>query len=209
MTLSGEFPGFDWRNTPAYKHPGGKDCPCPKHEYIREQINFAKQMNNERGSNRESSRVTLRFCPDHYRVYVDEVIPSMPLKYRILTKIALRMGAIKVVQLKYMEVGAVLLLQVRIRRLRQKERAAAAVDGAGRHCGLICILGLLGVSVVALLAAQGAALAIQKDALAYVRLKVRLRRLCVLAGAVAEGALGVEKLYDASPSAYGAPLCHG
>lgn len=102
-----EFPGFDWRNTPAYKHPGGKDCPCPKHEYIREQINFAKQMNNERGSNRgssrESSRVTLRFCPDHYRVYVDEVIPSMPLKYRILTKIALRMGAIKVVQLKYME----------------------------------------------------------------------------------------------------------
>ena len=98
-----EFPEFDWKNTPAYKHPGGKDCPCPKHEYIREQINFAKQMNNERGSNRESSRVTLRFCPDHYRVYVDEVIPSMPLKYRILTKIALRMGAIKVVQLKYME----------------------------------------------------------------------------------------------------------
>lgn len=94
-----EFPGFDWRNTPAYKHPGGKDCPCPKHEYIREQINFTKQMNNER----ESSRVTLRFCPDHYRVYVDEVIPSMPLKYRILTKMALRMGAIKVIQLKYME----------------------------------------------------------------------------------------------------------
>ena len=38
------FPGFDWKNTPAYKHPGGKDCPCPKHEYIREQINVAKTM---------------------------------------------------------------------------------------------------------------------------------------------------------------------
>jgi len=40
-----EFPDFDWKNTPAYKHPGGKNCPCPKHEYIREQINFTKQVN--------------------------------------------------------------------------------------------------------------------------------------------------------------------
>ena len=40
-----DFPGFDWKNTPAYKHPGGKDCPCPKHEYIREQINVAKTLN--------------------------------------------------------------------------------------------------------------------------------------------------------------------
>ena len=40
-----EYPDFDWKNTPAYKHPGGKDCPCPKHEYIREQINFTKQVN--------------------------------------------------------------------------------------------------------------------------------------------------------------------
>jgi hypothetical protein len=37
-----DFPDFDWKNTPAYKHPGGKDCPCPKHEYIREQISVAK-----------------------------------------------------------------------------------------------------------------------------------------------------------------------
>ena len=44
-----EFPGFDWKNTPAYKHPGGKNCPCPKHEYIREQIKFAKTV-NESGS---------------------------------------------------------------------------------------------------------------------------------------------------------------
>ena len=33
-----EYPDFDWKNTPAYKHPGGKNCPCPKHEYIREQV---------------------------------------------------------------------------------------------------------------------------------------------------------------------------
>ena len=36
------FPKFDWKNTPAYKHPLGRDCPCPKHEYIREQISIAK-----------------------------------------------------------------------------------------------------------------------------------------------------------------------
>ncbi len=22
-----EYPDFDWKNTPAYKHPGGKNCP--------------------------------------------------------------------------------------------------------------------------------------------------------------------------------------
>jgi len=38
------FPEFDWKNTPAYKHPLGRDCPCPKHEYIREQISIAKNL---------------------------------------------------------------------------------------------------------------------------------------------------------------------
>ena len=95
-----EFPEFDWKNTPAYKHPGGKDCPCPKHEYIREQINFTKQV-NEKG--KEPSKVTLKFCPDHYKVYMEEVIPSMPLKYKLLTKIALKIGAIQVHILTHMQ----------------------------------------------------------------------------------------------------------
>ena len=43
-----DFPDFDWKNIPAYKHPGGKDCPCPKHEYIREQINVAKSVSQHR-----------------------------------------------------------------------------------------------------------------------------------------------------------------
>ena len=34
---------------------------------------------------------------------MDEVIPAMPLKYKLLTKIALKLGAIQVEQLKYME----------------------------------------------------------------------------------------------------------
>jgi len=37
-----EYPDFDWKNIPAYKHPGGRNCPCPKHEYIREQIRFTR-----------------------------------------------------------------------------------------------------------------------------------------------------------------------
>ncbi len=94
-----EFPDFDWKNTPAYQHPGGKDCPCPKHEYIREQIRFTRQV-NQSGND---SRVTLKFCPEHYDVYMNEVIPAMPLKYKILTKIALKMGAIKVLVLKHMQ----------------------------------------------------------------------------------------------------------
>jgi len=95
-----EFPEFDWKNTPAYKHPGGKDCPCPKHEYIREQINFAKTVNQ---TSKETTKVTLKFCPEHYKVYIDEVIPSMPLKYKILTKIALKIGAIQLEKLTHMQ----------------------------------------------------------------------------------------------------------
>jgi hypothetical protein len=101
-----DFSGFDWKNTPAYKHPGGKDCPCPKHEYIREQINIAKNLNTESKNidmnKRPSSNVTLKFCPDHYNVYFKEVIPAMPLKYRIMTKIALKLGAVVIQQIPYM-----------------------------------------------------------------------------------------------------------
>ena len=101
------FPGFDLKNTPAYKHPGGKDCPCPKHEYIREQINVAKTMseNNKETSPafRQKAQVTLKFCPDHYEVYFKEVIPSMPFKYRLMTKVAVRLGAISIQKLTYMQ----------------------------------------------------------------------------------------------------------
>jgi hypothetical protein len=101
-----DFPGFDWKNTPAYKHPGGKDCPCPKHEYVREQINVAKNIsaNKENNtSNKHRAQITLKFCPDHYNVYFDEVIPSMPLKYRLMTKFALKIKAILIQKLSYMQ----------------------------------------------------------------------------------------------------------
>ena len=95
-----DYPEFDWKNTPAYKHPGGRNCPCPKHEYIREQINLTKQV-NKKGD--DTSRVTLKFCPEHYKVYINEVIPAMPLKFKLLTKIALKLGAIQIEQLTHMQ----------------------------------------------------------------------------------------------------------
>jgi len=99
-----EFPDFDWKNTPAYKHPRGKDCPCPKHEYIREQINVAKNISaNKETNNKHRAQITLKFCPDHYDVYFDEVIPSMPLKYRLMTKFALKIMAILIQKLSYMQ----------------------------------------------------------------------------------------------------------
>jgi len=99
-----DFPDFDWKNTPAYKHPGGKDCPCPKHEYIREQISVANNISsNKDPNNKHRAQITLKFCPDHYKVYFDEVIPSMPLKYRLMTKFALKIRAILIEKLSYMQ----------------------------------------------------------------------------------------------------------
>jgi hypothetical protein len=102
-----EYPGFDWKNTPAYKHPSGKDCPCPKHEYIREQINISKTLrvnNRERKYDpKQNSPITLKFCPDHYSIYFGEVIPAMPFKYKLMTKIALKLGAIHIQKISYMQ----------------------------------------------------------------------------------------------------------
>ena len=51
----------------------------------------------------DAARVTLIFCRDHYQVYIKEVIPAMPLKYKILTKIALKIGAIQIEHLTHMQ----------------------------------------------------------------------------------------------------------
>ena len=96
------FPDFDWKNTPAYKHPNGKDCPCPKHEYIREQINLAKNLSQNKDS-KYRAQIVPKLCPDHYAVYFDEVIPSMPLKYRLITKVALKLRAINIQKIPYMQ----------------------------------------------------------------------------------------------------------
>jgi hypothetical protein len=37
------FPGFDWKNTPAYKHPGGKDCPVPSMNTLENRLMSPRQ----------------------------------------------------------------------------------------------------------------------------------------------------------------------
>src|SRR5690242_1072495 len=102
-----DFPDFDWKNIPAYKHPGGKNCPCPKHEYIREQIHVTKTIsNNNHDVNpdaRQRAQVTLKLCPDHHAVYFNEVVPAMPFKYRLMTKVALKIGAVVIQRISYMQ----------------------------------------------------------------------------------------------------------
>ncbi len=101
-----DFPKFDWKNIPAYKHPLGKDCPCPKHEYIREQINITKALSQDKNNNinlKDKPHITLKFCPDHYDVYFNEVIPSMPLKHKLMTKLALKLGAVVIKKIPYMQ----------------------------------------------------------------------------------------------------------
>ena len=44
----------------------------------RAQIKFTMYVHDSGG---KATAVTLKFCPDHHRVYRDEVIPSMPFKY--------------------------------------------------------------------------------------------------------------------------------
>lgn len=101
-----DFPDFDWKNIPAYKHPKGKDCPCPKHEFIREQVNISKNLNStsiqDYSKHSPKAQITLKLCPDHYNVYFREVIPSMPLKYKLMTKVAIRLGAVVIQQISYM-----------------------------------------------------------------------------------------------------------
>ena len=71
-----EHPDFDWRNTPDHTHVGGvKKCPCPKHEYIREQIRYS------RIANKTSKKVVrpniYNFCPEHYKVFLRRLYQTL------------------------------------------------------------------------------------------------------------------------------------
>ena len=111
------FPEFDWKNTPAYKHPLGRDCPCPKHEYIREQISIAKNLSESKSNNKHRAQITLKFCPDHYNVYFKEVIPSMPLKHRLMTKFALKSWSYYNSENTLYAIRSMFLLQIWVRRI--------------------------------------------------------------------------------------------
>ena len=162
-----EYPGFDWKNTPAYKHPGGKNCPCPKHEYIREQINFTKQVNQK---GKEPTKVTLRFCPDHYKVYMEEVIPAMPLKYRTTYQNCIKVrcnssGKINTYAIRYL-----FLLQIWFWWTRQEKRASTNrikfSDRTDQNFRFVWSI------MVTAFSTKWAFLSVQKNALADMRIKV-------------------------------------
>ncbi|HMH09067.1 MAG TPA: hypothetical protein VK553_00030, partial [Candidatus Nitrosopolaris rasttigaisensis] len=73
----------------------------------REQINITKTVSNNNREvspeTRQKAQVTLKLCPDHYNVYFHEVIPAMPFKYRVMTKIALKIGAVVIQKIPYMQ----------------------------------------------------------------------------------------------------------
>lgn len=86
---------FDWRETPLNKHPNGKKCTCPRHEHLKE---IAIQTVNTFDS------IRIKLCPDHYKAWVDtsdEMWSRMKWWQRIISKIALKLGWVKIIELKY------------------------------------------------------------------------------------------------------------
>ena len=97
-----EYPDFDWKNTPADKHPGGINCPCPKHEHIKDQIETRRRLIKS-GGNYDRVIVHIKLCPDHYRLYhtMKKQPRKISLKNKIIVKLMLWLGLIKVTELNY------------------------------------------------------------------------------------------------------------
>ena len=86
-----EFPDFDWKETPAEKHPWR--CRCPKHEYIEERVRSI------------GLPFIMRLCPPHYKAYwetFDEMFNKLPLFQKLLYKAMTKLKLIKVEVLKHM-----------------------------------------------------------------------------------------------------------
>ena len=72
-----EFPDFDWRNIPLNEHTNGTKCPCPTHEYIREQAKIKSKQNLA-----DALSFTVNLCPEHYKVHIEEMAKNQQdIKY--------------------------------------------------------------------------------------------------------------------------------
>ena len=94
MDPKDKFPYFDWKNTPDNQHPNGKNCKCPRHDHYRERIAACKQTNDV--------CVTLSLCAGHYKAFFEILLPESFFLYRILIKVILKLGLLKIKQLPYM-----------------------------------------------------------------------------------------------------------
>lgn len=82
---------FDWRNTPSKDHPKGLKCDCPKCTEVRENI----AMNQ--------GHLRMKLCPDHYRVYFNEIFPKFPFMLRFFGKLFMKIGVIEIREIPYMQ----------------------------------------------------------------------------------------------------------
>ena len=86
-----EFPDFNWRETPADKHP--KKCRCPKHEFMEERLRST------------GLPFIIRLCPPHHKVYwetFDEMYSKLPTFQKLLYKVMEKLKWIKIEELKHM-----------------------------------------------------------------------------------------------------------
>jgi len=87
-----EFPNFDWKETPSYKHP--KKCRCPRCEHFKERIKTG------------GFPIIIRLCPPHYDAYwetFDEAYKRIPFLQRMLYRMMVKLKMILVQKLKHME----------------------------------------------------------------------------------------------------------
>ena len=87
-----EFPDFDWKETPANKHP--KKCRCPKHEYMEERLRSG------------GLPLIIRLCPPHYKVFCeteDEMTSKLSKFQKLLYKLTIKLKLVVIKELKYME----------------------------------------------------------------------------------------------------------
>ena len=73
-------PGFDWRNTPSEKHPGGNLCGCPLHR------------------NRRENPGVLQLCADCMEIY-----RKRPAGVRLAKRVRLALWLFRNVAVRYME----------------------------------------------------------------------------------------------------------
>ena len=95
-----EYPGFNWREIPPHKHPGGmKKCPCPKHEHLRDKMRTHAIVSK---NSKELVSFEIKLCPDHYNIYF-EIINELSWWRKGIVKFFIKYEVLKIIKVKYME----------------------------------------------------------------------------------------------------------
>ena len=96
----------EWKNTNIGKHP--KNCICPVCEFVKEQVADIR--------NGISMNVTIKMCPDHYRVWneqKDNLFKKLSFKNRIAIKVLMKLNIIKIREISTMQSDLCTLCRIR------------------------------------------------------------------------------------------------